>query len=105
MCQTPWSRIELLVNHGPAPETVPAPPGGPGGPPGPLGHLPPGHPLSGMGPLGPNYLDQIASIKAIYERNLAAVHAATGGGPGLPPSSGKRFNSSFAFDCQNSIAT
>ena len=72
----------------PPPKTVPAPPGGP---PGPLGHLPPG-----LGPLGPNYLDQIASIKAMYERNLAAVHAASGGGPPQPPSSGMWF---MIFDC------
>ena len=69
--------------------TVPAPPGGP---PGPLGHLPPG-----LSPLGPDYLNQLANIKAMYERNLAAVHAATGagGGPPHPPTSGKQYRSGF----------
>ena len=90
------TQIELLVNHGPSLQTVPAPPGGPGGPGGPLGHLPPGL----VGPLGPNYLDQIASIKAMYERNLAAVHAASGGPP-PPPTSGKRFKSGFG--CQTEL--
>ena len=56
------------------------PGGGPGGPAGALRDLPG---LSGL-PLPQNYLDHLANLKALYDRNAAVAALASHGGGGVP---------------------